>query len=287
MATSLKICQCLIRLWSVETRKEVLKVWAQHTKDLDAAKWGGYWGFGPAGFNGSFVAPGTRDEIGATITPVAEAMSRIANVIVSVTTRDTPTFQDWLFAHYHLYPGATGSDFTGILMTLGSRLIPYSAMEDPSAVADSIVAAMTASGATQILGSMVLGPGVREADPHGLTAVTPAFRRAVWHVVTGTPWSWLATDRDESAARNKTLTFVKSLRSSYPDSGAYFNEASVDEPEWRTSFWGRRNYAKLMAIKLRVDPFGLFTCPKCVGSELWKRNRGSCRRDHSEELATQ
>lgn len=274
------------RFWSVETRKAVLTVWSQHTPTLDAARWGGYWGFGPTGFNGSFVAPGTLAEINASINPVAEAMSRIANVTVSVSSRDTPTFQDWLYAHYNLYPGSTGSDFTGIRMTLGSRLIPYAALEDPAALANNIVTAMTNSRTNQLLGSMVLGPGVREADPHGLTAVTPAFRKAIWHIVSGTPWSWEATVLDEVAARNQTLTFVKSLRSAYPDSGAYFNEASVDEPQWRKSHWGIKNYAKLMAVKLRVDPFGLFTCPKCVGSELWKIRSGSCRATMAT-LATQ
>jgi hypothetical protein len=81
---------------------------------------------------------------------------------------------------------------------------------------------------------------------------------------------------DTVTAQNETLAFVKVLQEAYPDSGAYFNEASVDEPGWQQSFWGHANYARLLAAKLRVDPTGLFTCRNCVGSEQWDKS-GTCR----------
>ena len=32
-------------------------------------------------------------------------------------------------------------------------------------------------------------------------------------------------------------------------SGSYWNEADYYEPNWRTSFWGEENYAKLLKVK--------------------------------------
>ena len=53
-----------------------------------------------------------------------------------------------------------------------------------------------------------------------------------------------------------------------PGSGAYLNEADVNEPDWQWSFFGS-HYGPLKAIKDLYDPRGLFTCVNCVGSEDW------------------
>jgi len=52
----------------------------------------------------------------------------------------------------------------------------------------------------------------------------------------------------------------------WPGMGAYPNEASYFQKDWRTEFWGG-NYAKLEKIKKEVDPANLFQCHHCVGSE--------------------
>lgn len=39
------------------------------------------------------------------------------------------------------------------------------------------------------------------------------------------------------------------------------------EPNWESVFWGDK-YERLLEIKRRVDPTGLFICNRCVGGEL-------------------
>ena len=56
------------------------------------------------------------------------------------------------------------------------------------------------------------------------------------------------------------------LRKLSPNTGAYFNEAFVYEPNWQKTFWGK-NYEKLARIKKRVDPQNVLWCRRCVGSE--------------------
>ena len=49
---------------------------------------------------------------------------------------------------------------------------------------------------------------------------------------------------------------------------SYLKEADFFEPAWQESFWGP-NYGRLLAIKDRYDPDGLFFVHHGVGSERW------------------
>lgn len=60
-----------------------------------------------------------------------------------------------------------------------------------------------------------------------------------------------------------------------PHAGTYVNEADYFMPDWQQAFWGE-NYAKLLEIKNKVDPDGLFYCHHCVGSEAWSAD-GMCK----------
>jgi FAD/FMN-containing dehydrogenase len=50
--------------------------------------------------------------------------------------------------------------------------------------------------------------------------------------------------------------------------GSYVSESDFFEPQWRRSFWGS-NYPKLVALKKKYDPDGLFIVHHGVGSEEW------------------
>lgn len=259
--------------WSLTTQEAILATWSQTALAMDGARWGGYWFFNAASFNGYFLAPTTQSSANATISPLVEALSQIDHVAMKITLFDTPTFQDWHSAIYATQK--TKTDYTGGRNLLGSRIVPHSALADPQSLARQILAAMAVAGPYGVLGNMVIGPGVRDGDPQNVTAVTPAWRRGIWHLLTASSWDWNAPQVDTVTAQNETLAFVKVLQQAYPDSGAYFNEASVDEPGWQQSFWGHANYDRLSAVKLRVDPAGLFTCRNCVGSEQWDQS-GTC-----------
>jgi len=59
---------------------------------------------------------------------------------------------------------------------------------------------------------------------------------------------------------------MRILRNATPEAGSYVNETDYFEPDWRTAFWGE-NYQKLLGIKRKYDPQGLFSCHHCVGSQ--------------------
>ena len=63
-----------------------------------------------------------------------------------------------------------------------------------------------------------------------------------------------------------------------PFSGAYWAETDYYESEWSTAYWGKATYAKLLAVKRKYDPDGLFICRHCVGAEYWtEQSKLNCR----------
>lgn len=61
---------------------------------------------------------------------------------------------------------------------------------------------------------------------------------------------------------------MAALRRLAPDTGCYLNEADPDEPDLPPAYWGG-NYPRLLAIKRRWDPEGVFWCALCVGGGDW------------------
>ncbi|XP_066922892.1 uncharacterized protein [Clytia hemisphaerica] len=66
---------------------------------------------------------------------------------------------------------------------------------------------------------------------------------------------------------------MNNLRKATPGAGSYFNQADYFEPDFQTNFWGKEEYTKLLKIKEKWDPNGLYYCHHCVGSEPWN---GTC-----------
>jgi FAD/FMN-containing dehydrogenase len=61
---------------------------------------------------------------------------------------------------------------------------------------------------------------------------------------------------------------VEALRKVVPQPGSYVSESDYFEPNWQRSFWGA-NYERLLAVKAKYDPDGLFFVHHGVGSEAW------------------
>ena len=260
--------------WALETQEDLLTAWYRSQVTLDRMRWGGYWTFDATSFVGHFLVPATPNLAHNTLAPILKALSKIKNVNASASLTDW--HQDWHGATYMINL-LQGMNYTGYRTELGGRIVPYAALiGDARGLARTTLSTMTKSGLQSVLGAMVIGPGVRDADPKSnMTSVTPAWRRGAFPMMSSATWTWNGTDPHGSAARRTMLAFTKLLHKVYPESGVYFNEACVDEPDWKDSFWGS-NYARLLAVKSRVDPLGLFVCCKCVGSDLWDKS-GNCR----------
>jgi FAD/FMN-containing dehydrogenase len=58
------------------------------------------------------------------------------------------------------------------------------------------------------------------------------------------------------------------LRRLVPQPGSYVSESDFFERDWQRAFWGA-NYPRLLAVKRKYDPEGLFFVHHGVGSEEW------------------
>jgi FAD/FMN-containing dehydrogenase len=61
---------------------------------------------------------------------------------------------------------------------------------------------------------------------------------------------------------------IERLRAVTGRSGSYVNETNYFETQWQQAFWGE-NYSRLVKIKQKYDPDGLFFAHHGVGSEGW------------------
>jgi hypothetical protein len=77
------------------------------------------------------------------------------------------------------------------------------------------------------------------------------------------PDAALARTRAEAIGRA-----MAELRRLVPQPGSYVSESDYFEASWQQSFWGT-NYPRLLDVKQKYDPDGLFFVHHGVGSERW------------------
>ncbi|KAJ5386293.1 hypothetical protein N7509_008834 [Penicillium cosmopolitanum] len=126
-------------------------------------------------------------------------------------------------------------------------------------------------------GHVVAGPAVA-ANKNIDSAVNPAWRKTVSHMLFGRGWNTNTTLAQQKAmVKNMTDVEIPILRSVEGEDqmGAYVNEANGYEPGFQKAFWGE-NYHLLYKIKQKWDPKGLFISRKGVGSEDWD-DAGLCK----------
>ena len=75
----------------------------------------------------------------------------------------------------------------------------------------------------------------------------------------------LSAARQHADAIDRAMTEMRTL---LPTVGSYVAESNFFEPAWQESFWGP-NYTRLLAVKDKYDPDGLFVVHHGVGSERW------------------
>lgn len=99
--------------------------------------------------------------------------------------------------------------------------------------------------------------------------VVDAFAWAISAANNPSPFAGLAQpDVSKGAAmRSRVTSAMNALRTVAPDAGTYVNESDYFQTDWQNAFWGA-NYSRLLSIKQRFDPEGIFTVHHGVGSEF-------------------
>jgi hypothetical protein len=103
-------------------------------------------------------------------------------------------------------------------------------------------------------------------------AVLNAFALAIVANGQGPAYPGIAGHEPDEEKGRKAADAVRrcmnELRKVAPDGGAYVSESNFFEEGWQRSYWGS-NHARLVEIKKKYDPEGLFFVHNGVGSEEW------------------
>ena len=93
-----------------------------------------------------------------------------------------------------------------------------------------------------------------EATRTGALSITPSFREALFHIISGSGGDNWSEEQFES---------YYAL-----GSGSYFGESAIVMEGFKERLWGDANYARLLAVKKKYDPENFLWCRHCVGSDL-------------------
>lgn len=181
-------------------------------------------------------------------------------------------------------PPVLKDDTVGTPSIMGSRLVSREFTESQEGPADIATALRRLSDSIPVqdyaLSGLILGGAVRANGPHVDSAVNPAWRRTLSHMMIITGWAHSTPVKEQEKIQDiltdVQVPILKTLKLDEEDGmGAYLNEADSQEPDFQRSFWGD-NYPRLQQIKAVHDPKGLFIVRKGIGSEAWD-DEGLCR----------
>ena len=120
------------------------------------------------------------------------------------------------------------------------------------------------------------GAGSRAIEAARNTAMNPQVLDAFALAITGNSGApafpgIAGHEPDLVAARKDAVACERAIQELYkivPDAGSYVSESDYFLKDWQRAFWGS-NYPRLLAVKKRYDPDGLFIVHHGVGSEEW------------------
>lgn len=204
----------------------------------------------------------TESEVQSILAPYLATLDSIGiNYTASFT--QSASYYD----HFETYLGPLPVGFVAVgVAQYGGRLIPRSTVQENTANFTDTVRFIIEQGA-DFTG---VGLNVSRFATYDQNGVVPAWREAIMHAVTFTPWSFDPADWDEMIARQylMTDTIMPALEAITPGSGAYLNEGDFRQPDFQTAFFGDK-YDTLLSIKEKYDPDKFFYAIKAVGSESW------------------
>lgn len=150
----------------------------------------------------------------------------------------------------------------------GDRLLPRRVLADAgsAAFADLLAVLRGLYDGGVEAGVSVMAPRDR-VGAHN--AAHPAWREATALLGLLHHWDPAPAAWDGMRALQRRLTaMLPALERATPGSAAYVNEGDPFQANWKEAFFGP-NYDRLLAIKDKYDPEGVFYARKTVGSDRW------------------
>ena len=209
----------------------------------------------------SMVAPNTsKAEFLATMAPLFAKWEALGVPYTPIITE----YDNYSDAWFEGFP----QEVWTWAMRQASRFFPRDVIADPAkraSVMDTIQGVFNE-------GSHILQFNIRNPPGTDLidNAVNPAWRKVLMFAIMFVTWN--VTDSPQFVtqfSRNLTYEWNPRWKALTPGSGTYMSESDYIEPEWQESFHGSK-YPRLLEIKKKYDPEGVFYATNAVGSEEWQ-----------------
>jgi FAD/FMN-containing dehydrogenase len=165
-----------------------------------------------------------------------------------------------------------------VLHGYGSAWLPASLLQDGQRqrLCDALFAASRHWGVSLHFNKGLAGASTEVITAARETAINPAALDAFALAISGAEgppaYPGVAGHEPDAIAARKRRQRISDamgeLRKAAPSAGAYVSESDFFQADWQQAFWGS-NYARLLAVKQRYDPLGLFFVHHGVGSEAW------------------
>ncbi|KAL4746603.1 hypothetical protein BDW72DRAFT_197544 [Aspergillus terricola var. indicus] len=207
-------------------------------------------------------------EAKATLAPVLKKLSTYRSVAVSVNWFEFPSYA----AYYRAMSGVhqqTGSPE----MALASRMFDKSALTANHTLLRNLIETLAGAPAETTINQVIFVGGGKVLEKPEYSGAHPAWRST--YLVHEVARGWLESMGEaygNSVKEDITYNKYAAMRRFTPGMGSYMNEADINDPWWQEDFYGAANYKRLLAIKNKYDPDGLFYCPTCVGSPSWSQH---------------
>ncbi|KAF9236124.1 hypothetical protein BU15DRAFT_50483 [Melanogaster broomeanus] len=227
--------------------------------------WGGYGAMTNQSMYFFYIAPNMTNE---TATATTQAWTDYAlslepwGVTSTTTIYSLPSWYEFYVALF-----SDGIQNGGNVM-ITSRLLSRDTVAKKSMEVAQVLIDYSASF------NMIAGGKVNQIDPDS-AGLNPAWRNAVVEVVAGISWQDGASSTEIEGMIDQLKEGIQTMHDLTPNDGAYFNEASLFEINWKETFFGC-HYSTLKGIKNKYDPFKLFVVAEGVGSDDWNKEL-TCR----------
>ncbi|KAG0237811.1 hypothetical protein BGW42_008432 [Actinomortierella wolfii] len=213
------------------------------------------------------------------------ARSFLGVIVIQNSVETLPSFQEAFPTLLDLSVKRVGMNYLA-----GNRMIPKTMFDSEEGI-DRLATALKQAKDDMYHTNSLIGAVIIFADASHVseavareTSVQPAWRSTLMIPTVFALWSDGISAKDEMNIKRSLTKAIGRLRAITPGFGTYINEANPDEPDWQESFFSA-NYPRLLEIKRKYDPHGLFVCRKCVGSEDWDDDL-MCRTTNTSNIMT-
>lgn len=219
---------------------------------------------------------GLQSDIETALHPFIRKTKDLGMTLAQYNTTIFPSFYTH-FQHYTFPPEIYSTN-----NTLGGRLIQRSTVRDrlPGLVsAFRKIAENTDFPSARISGNTFNATWKRIHQTPGGNSVLPAWRDALYTLNIGIVYSAGAAPEDLRAIQRQANEWQGLFSPITIGGGAYVNEATFDNPNWKRDYFGD-NYDRLLKIKRKYDPgFTLWQHTSVGADAYWKvaRDGRLCR----------